>query len=208
MEAVLIIGKNVTLKEYDLKDAYVVGIDQGAILALEEGIALDAAIGDFDSIEKEEEKRLSKQKNVFFLNREKDDTDTAAALKILPKEVSKITILGGIQGKRIDHFLANLLLMEQDERIGMVDDDTMIFIKNESFQVSKGKYHYLSLFALEEVVDLTLNGVAYPLTNYTLFPKDPLCISNEWKTDLADITFQSGKLLVFLSKVDRRNNFK
>ena len=58
MEAVLIIGKNVTLKEYDLKDAYVVGIDQGAILALEEGIALDAAIGDFDSIEKEEEKRL------------------------------------------------------------------------------------------------------------------------------------------------------
>ncbi len=208
MEAVLIIGKNVTLKEYDLKDAYVVGIDQGAILALEEGIALDAAIGDFDSIEKEEEKRLSKQKNVFFLNREKDDTDTAAALKILPKEVSKITILGGIQGKRIDHFLANLLLMEQDERIGMVDDDTMIFIKNESFQVSKGKYHYLSLFALEEVVDLTLNGVAYPLTNYTLFPKDPLCISNEWKTDLADITFQSGKLLVILSKEDRRNNFK
>lgn len=208
MEAVLIIGKNVTLKEYDLKDAYVVGIDQGAILALEEGIALDAAIGDFDSIEQEEEKRLSKQKNVFFLNREKDDTDTAAALKILPKEVSKITILGGIQGKRIDHFLANLLLMEQDERIGMVDDDTMIFIKNESFQVSKGKYHYLSLFALEEVVDLTLNGVAYPLTNYTLFPKDPLCISNEWKTDLADITFQSGKLLVILSKEDRRNNFK
>ena len=123
MEAVLIIGKNVTLKEYDLKDAYVVGIDQGAILALEEGIALDAAIGDFDSIEKEEEKRLSKQKNVFFLNREKDDTDTAAALKILPKEVRKITILGGIQGNRIDHFLANLLLMEQDERIGMVDDD-------------------------------------------------------------------------------------
>ncbi|HIT50155.1 MAG TPA: thiamine diphosphokinase [Candidatus Pelethenecus faecipullorum] len=208
MEAVLIIGKNVTLKEYDLKDAYVVGIDQGAILALEEGIALDAAIGDFDSIEKEEEKRLSKQKNVFFLNREKDDTDTAAALKILPKEVRKITILGGIQGNRIDHFLANLLLMEQDERIGMVDDDTMIFIKNESFQVSKGKYHYLSLFALEEVVDLTLNGVAYPLTNYTLFPKDPLCISNEWKTDLADITFQSGKLLVILSKEDRRNNFK
>ena len=208
MEAVLIIGKNVTLKEYDLKDAYVVGIDQGAILALEEGIALDAAIGDFDSIEKEEEKRLSKQKNVFFLNREKDDTDTAAALKILPKEVRKITILGGIQGNRIDHFLANLLLMEQDERIGMVDDDTMIFIKNESFQVSKGKYHYLSLFALEEVVDLTLNGVAYPLTNYTLFPKDPLCISNEWKTDFADITFQSGKLLVILSKEDRRNNFK
>lgn len=208
MEAVLIIGKNVTLKEYDLKDAYVVGIDQGAILALEEGIALDAAIGDFDSIEKEEEKRLSKQKNVFFLNREKDDTDTAGALKILPKEVRKITILGGIQGNRIDHFLANLLLMEQDERIGMVDDDTMIFIKNESFQVSKGKYHYLSLFALEEVVDLTLNGVAYPLTNYTLFPKDPLCISNEWKTDLADITFQSGKLLVILSKEDRRNNFK
>lgn len=208
MEAVLIIGKNVTLKEYDLKDAYVVGIDQGAILALEEGIALDAAIGDFDSIEKEEEKRLSKQKNVFFLNREKDDTDTAAALKILPKEVRKITILGGIQGNRIDHFLANLLLMEQDERIGMVDDDTMIFIKNESFQVSKGKYHYLSLFALEEVVDLTLNGVAYPLTNYTLFPKDPLCISNEWKTDLAGITFQSGKLLVILSKEDRRNNFK
>ena len=208
MEAVLIIGKNVTLKEYDLKDAYVVGIDQGAILALEEGIALDAEIGDFDSIEKEEEKRLSKQKNVFFLNREKDDTDTAAALKILPKEVRKITILGGIQGNRIDHFLANLLLMEQDERIGMVDDDTMIFIKNESFQVSKGKYHYLSLFALEEVVDLTLNGVAYPLTNYTLFPKDPLCISNEWKTDLADITFQSGKLLVILSKEDRRNNFK
>ena len=208
MEAVLIIGKNVTLKEYDLKDAYVVGIDQGAILALEEGIALDAAIGDFDSIEKEEEKRLSKQKNVFFLNREKDDTDTAAALKILPKEVRKITILVGIQGNRIDHFLANLLLMEQDERIGMVDDDTMIFIKNESFQVSKGKYHYLSLFALEEVVDLTLNGVAYLLTNYTLFPKDPLCISNEWKTDLADITFQSGKLLVILSKEDRRNNFK
>lgn len=35
-------------------------------------------------------------------------------------------------------FLANLLLMEQDERIGMVDDDTMIFIKMNRFKFLKG----------------------------------------------------------------------
>jgi len=41
MEAVLIIGNNIDLASFDFNNKYVVGIDKGALYALECGIKLD-----------------------------------------------------------------------------------------------------------------------------------------------------------------------
>ena len=50
MEYVLIIGHDIDFEAFNFKNKYVIGIDEGAYLALKAGVKLDMAIGDFDSI--------------------------------------------------------------------------------------------------------------------------------------------------------------
>ncbi len=70
-----------------LTDAYdlYVGIDRGCLYLLEQGLPLDYAIGDFDSLnDREKAQVLAAAKKVSTSPAEKDDTDTQLALvKIL-----------------------------------------------------------------------------------------------------------------------------
>lgn len=201
MEAVLIIGHDMNLKNYNYQKKYVVGVDEGAFLALHQGIRLDLAIGDFDSITKEELALLQAKVPTKVLHPIKDDTDTQAALEVV-KDAKKITILGGIQGHRIEHFLANLIMMKNNSKIEMLDDYSRIFTMDKSFFIPKEEYTYISFFALEDTKNLTLKGFKYPLTNYELKTYNPLTISNEWVQPIGQVQFTEGRLLVILSKSD------
>ena len=59
---------------------------------------------DFDSIDEDQFDLIKDRTSIKKLNPIKDDTDTFDAVKML-NDYSKITILGGIQGKRIEHFM-------------------------------------------------------------------------------------------------------
>lgn len=201
MEYILIIGHDVTLKDYDYKNKYCIGIDEGAFLAFQEGIPLNLAIGDFDSISISKKKQLETYTSVIQLEPKKDNTDTKEALSYC-KDATKITILGGIQGKRIEHYMANLIELKNDERIELLDDHSHIFSISKSTSIPKKNYHYLSFFAIEETKDICLENFAYPLLNYHLSTTDALTISNEWTSEIGKITFKEGRLLVICSKSD------
>ena len=82
--------------EYDPTYIYV-GVDRGAILALENKIPLTYAIGDFDSINDLEYNKLRQQvKTIINLPKMKDDTDTEAAIKHF-NDGKEIEIYGGLQ---------------------------------------------------------------------------------------------------------------
>lgn len=201
MEAVLIIGNNIDLASFDFNNKYVVGIDKGALYALECGIKLDLALGDFDSISEDQFDLIKDRTSIKKLNPIKDDTDTFDAVKML-NDYSKITILGGIQGKRIEHFMANINMLKLDNRIEIIDNYSHIFIKNESFIIKKDQYKYVSFFAVEDVFGLDLIGFKYNLSNQILSSIDSFCISNELTSSTGVVNFRKGKLLVIKSMAD------
>ena len=200
MDAYIIIGNEVDLSKFDFTNSYVVGVDKGVYYASLAKIRLDMAIGDFDSFD------ISKLNldgtKLKKLNCIKDETDTHAAIKEL-KEFEHIYLLGGIQGKRIEHFLANLILFKKYPNLIIIDDYSLIRLCNFKEVLSLSEYKYYSFFALEEVIGLTLNGFKYELQDYNLKPFDALCISNELKERNAEISYSKGKLLLIKTKEDR-----
>ncbi len=202
MEYVLIIGHDMDFNKFNFKDKYVIGVDEGAYIALKNNIKLDVAIGDFDSVSKENLNLLEDYTKVIKLPEKKNDTDTAAALKLC-KDATKITILGGIQGKRIEHFIANLLLMETSKCVEMLDNNSIMYIKDSSFSLKKNDYKFISFFALSETI-ISLEGFKYPLSNYSLKNTDPLTISNELTSERGIVTLKGGRILVIQSKEDSK----
>lgn len=182
-------------------DAIYVGVDRGSINALNYGMKLDYAIGDFDSISKSEYEYLEKNvQNIIKLPENKDLTDTAYAIDYFQK-YDEIIVYGGINGKRVDHFIANINLVSKYPNVVFIDE--MSYIKSIPMGTTKifDTYKYYSFFA-EKGSILSLDGFLYPLTNYEFKQNDSLCISNELISNEGTITF-SGSGIMVLSKADR-----
>lgn len=199
MDVYFIIGNNCDLTRYDFTNKIVVGVDKGAYLAYLANIKLDCAIGDFDSISANELKELSTYTKVIKLNPVKDDTDTHYALKMY-SNYDKLIILGGITGKRIDHFVANLKLFYDFTNLIITDNDTEIKLCDKKSTFLKDEYNFYSFFALEDVVGLSLKGFKYELDNYFLSCTSPLGVSNEIVKEEAILSYSKGKLLLIKTK--------
>lgn len=205
MEYVLIIGHDIDFNKFNFKNKYIIGVDEGAYIALKEGIKLDLAIGDFDSVNEEKFKYICENTSVIQLPIEKDDTDTLAAVKYC-KNAERITILGGIQGKRIEHFVANMILMQSYPNIEILDNNSYMYVTNNSITINKNDYKYISFFAINDCF-ITLDGFKYPLRDYYLKSDNPLAISNEIINDKAIITLRGGKLMIIQTKEDKWKSF-
>lgn len=198
MDVCFIIGNNFDLKCYDFTNKIVVGVDKGAYLAYQSKIKLDFAVGDFDSIGAQELELLESYTKVIKLNPIKDETDTLHALRMF-KDASKLIILGGIMGTRIDHFIANIKLFYEFNNLILIDNNTMIMECNNEMNFSKDEYKFYSFFGLEDVYDLTLKGFKYPLNNFLLKKESLLGVSNEL-IDKGHLSFSDGKLLLVKTK--------
>lgn len=203
-KAVIVIGLNLSaeLAKKVCSGSFVIGADKGAFYCLNNGIEMDLAVGDFDSLSLEQLAQVEKAaKGVVKLNPIKDDTDTAHALSLL-KDYEEITILGGIKGKRVEHLLANIDLLVNDSRLILKDDDSYLrcFAPGE-YQIDKGEYEFFSFFAMEDAL-VSLSGFAYPLKRYHLHRHDPLGVSNRLNSGTGTLKLEEGKLLLVASKSD------
>lgn len=201
----IIIGNAVDLKRYQFdKDRVIVGVDKGAFLALESNIELDYAVGDFDSLNNEEMKFVvNNVKNIVRLDPVKDVTDTYYAYQAYNKDMEKIVIIGGIQGNRIEHFLANINLLKLDKRIVIQDDHSIISRYDASCKIvfKNDQYRFYSFFSYGNAI-ITLKGFKFELDNYELFDKDTLCISNELIDSYGTLQVRAGSCILVRSKND------
>lgn len=188
---------NIDLNDFD----FLIGVDRGAFIAYQNNIYVNLAIGDFDSITEGELKLISEKSKVIRLNPIKDLTDTAEALKYAFKLSNDVTMLGGIEGKRIEHFIANLCLFKEYPLLKIENENSLIFCINGPTRLPI-KYKFASFFALNTIKCLCLKGFKYELTNYDLDIFDPLCISNEILDCDNLVSFKEGLLLIILSNND------
>ena len=158
-------------------------------------------------IQKEFEKK-PKDIDVIRLRPEKDDSDTQSAMNYAIRTGAKEIVILGVTGKRVDHLMANfgLLVLAQKQRASVTLLDRYNYMKlipsgtvlKKSEQFGK----YVSFFSLGgEVTGLTLEGFKYSLNEYHLTAADSgLTVSNEISSEIAKVTYESGSLLMIMSR--------
>ena len=191
----------------DIKSSFIIGVDRGALVLIEQGICPHLSIGDFDSVTTSELEKIKESSlELIQLPSEKDETDTEVALNyLLNKKVSSINLYGVIGG-RIDHTLANIRLLLQFAKKGLaltlVDKgNCLTVLAPGNHEIQSPRLPYISFFALESTVtNLTLANLKYPLINYQLKQDDIRCISNETISSSFSVSFDTGYLLMIYSQ--------
>ena len=203
MKAILFCGQNIDLNKYNLKDSYLIGVDNGALILANNKIEMDLALGDIDTAKEENLNLIMKySKKIKKLNPIKDDTDTFDALEIVYGKYDEILVLGGIQGKRVEHLISNIYALKKYKGLKLIDDYSLIEIIDKDKEFKKDEYKYISFFSLKDSI-VSLKGFKYNLDNYNLKVFDPICISNEIVDDIAYLTLD-GEVLCIKSMDDNK----
>ncbi len=195
MKCTIVLGLDCDLS---LCEGDVIGVDKGAYQCARAKIHMKAALGDFDSItalQKNEVENFTQEMVVY--NPIKDDTDCAAAVNwAMEHGYDKMLILGGLGGRQ-DHNYANLRLLKNTRaEILFQDEKNKIFCFGKGhYQIERAGYKYLSLFAQEDCC-ITIQNVAYPLTNRKLSSADLYTVSNEIVEETADLTIDYGRVII------------
>ena len=186
----------------------VVVADGGGALALALGLTPDLLIGDFDSIEPA---LLEKWVSAGIEHRRyehhlKAETDTElAALAALEWNPEQIVIVGAVGG-RLDHTLANVLLLTHPALAGR---DVRIIHGNEEIFLAKprawnkvegSRGDTFSLLPIGgDVTGVSLEGLAYALVNETLEMGRGRGVSNLMLAGEARVRHERGVLLVVVT---------
>lgn len=192
-----------TLAGFLMPEDTIVAADGGWQLARLLGRTPEVLVADFDSLPVPS---LPEGVKVINLPVEKDDTDTAAAVRYGYDAGCRDFLLLGCTGGRLDHQQAAFALAADYAQRGcqMVIADE----QNEIHFLMPGSYVFpacpgekVSLFAFGgSVTGLFATGLAYDITDLTLAPTDPLCVSNECVEDDFGIVFREGLLMLYFSK--------
>lgn len=211
----IVIGAgDLTMGEITLnKDDYCIAVDGGLSYCGILNVEPDKIIGDFDSLSEGEKEALFVLKEqipdrIIELPPEKDDTDMLAALKHgLELGYTDFRIYAGTGG-RFDHTLANiqcLLYLKNHGATGYLVDGTgmMLVLQNEAVHFRKELEGYLSLFSLGKIAKgVSIQGMKYPLNDYTMSNDFPIGISNEFIGEESCISVTDGELVCMIQYVN------
>lgn len=198
------------LTQYKNENIVWVGVDRGVHYLIDSAVTPHIAVGDFDSITEDEWTVIAKSApEIRRYHPEKDETDMELALMwAIEQNPDEINIFGATGG-RLDHFMANALMLapfkEQYPSIQMklIDLHNLISIHYPgSHEVkSDARKKYVSFIPLShDVTGLTLKGFKYTLTNKQILFGSSLCISNELIQQKGTFSFQKGILMMIRSK--------
>jgi len=183
-------------------DAVVIGADSGVEHARRLGRAVDVAVGDFDSIDPTVLAETETEGATILRHpRDKDATDLELALEAaMTLGVDAVTVVGG-HGGRVDHFVANCLLLASD-RFHLLDVDA--FLGTAHAVVARGPTRItgrpgelVTLLAIGgPAAGVRTSGLRFALDDATLQPGSTLGVSNEMHADEATVTVGRGTVLV------------
>ncbi|WP_152656433.1 thiamine diphosphokinase [Oceanobacillus sp. CFH 90083] len=194
------------LVNYQGKIDFWIGADRGALYLAEQGISIDIALGDFDSVSEREYAVIEKHAKLFVTYPVmKDQTDLEIALDMGIEKKARQFFLFGVTGGRLDHALMNIQLLypllKQGKRAVIIDKSNQVeMFAPGSYSVEPEGYSYISFLAFTpEVSPITLTGFLYPLENETIHWGTSLCISNELSQKKGTFSFHKGILILVKS---------
>ncbi|HHY12884.1 MAG TPA: thiamine diphosphokinase [Firmicutes bacterium] len=221
MYALVVAGGAIDAAERALvkRASLVVAADSGAEFLRQHNLTPDMIVGDFDSASPDTIACFRGMGiSIFSLNRDKDKTDTEVALDLVTgKGFDAVIIIGGTRGRRLDHELANVFLIEHYARKGLDlilhSQDTVIFgIPGGEVQYGNRRRMQKRVFTgkpgdwvtilpvTPQVTGATTVNLKFPLSNATLYRGSTLGVSNEMLNTEASVSLKSGFALVVLNR--------
>jgi len=189
------------LKTADL----IIAADSGAGHMRKSGYLPHVIIGDLDSIDPDTLAFFRKnQVPVYAHPSRKNSTDTELCIEYArAKGATRITLLAAT-GTRLDHTLANILLLLPLADAGIpariLDEKNELQVVTDQVDLTGTPGDLVSLIPLTPTVrGVTLKGLSYPLENHTLVMGSTLGVSNFFSGSTAQISIRSGTLLVIRS---------
>ena len=187
----------------------IIAVDSGLKGALDLGLSVDAAVGDFDSADPVTLAEGHEHREIHWeVHRpEKDETDTELAVTTAVRAGCRELVILGALGGRFDHALGNVHLLYYGAKLGaeasILDSRNRITVLTEgrTFRREELWGKYVSFLPLTmEVKGITLRGFKYPLTKKDISIGPCLCISNDPAAEEASITFDQGVLICVESR--------
>ena len=187
------------------KDDIVICADGGASNALKMGLIPDVVIGDMDSIKfriKEKIREKSAKTRYVATSPEKDESDTQLAVEYALGlgGVKKIMITGAV-GDRMDHTLANIILLLSPKLEGIdariLTDNSDMFIVRKPVTINGVPGKTITLISLSPYTYFTgTRGLKYELREEKLDFSPVRGLSNEFIDRKAKLDIREGTLLV------------
>jgi thiamine pyrophosphokinase len=185
----------------------VVAADGGAGHARALGVAIDAWVGDGDSVDPDTVAGLEAAGvAVHRSSPDKDETDTELAIHAaLDRGATAIVLLGATGGPRLDHELANLALLATPRLAGVpttiyTDRARIRLLRDDgarSLSLDGRVGDLVSLLPLGAPVEgVRTVGLRYPLDDEALPLGTPRGVSNVIRGAGASVTIRTGLLLV------------
>lgn len=183
---------------------FVIAADGGYQVLAAHGIVPDLLLGDFDS--------LHDIPNNIPIERhpvEKDDTDSALAVRLALAQGCDTFLLDGCLGGQLDHTLANLSLLAYLAEQGAVayaldGDNAVTALHNGTLRFPASAVGRISVFSHSDTASgVTLHGLYYPLHEATLTRQVALGVSNEFTGAPAYVHVAQGTLVI----VSKRKNY-
>ncbi|MEE4363707.1 MAG: thiamine diphosphokinase [Desulfotignum sp.] len=179
----------------------IIAADSGATHLMELNRLPHIIIGDLDSIAPRA-LHFFKKKGVDIRTHptRKNQTDTQLCLAhALDQGADDITLLAAT-GTRLDHTLANIFMLTHLTDAGVqariLDPHNEICLVKDRLELSGNPGDLLSLIPVSPRVEgVTLQGLAFPLENHTLYLGSSLGISNYFMEKKTVISIRSGILI-------------
>lgn len=178
-------------------DDLIICADGGYNHAKKMDIVPDVLIGDFDSAENFEE-----IKNRIAYPIRKDFTDGELAVQYANEHNAQSICLIGMTGDRLDHTIADIMLLAKCSNGVLIDDNNEIYFLKDKLTIHGQRGQTVSIIPVfGDAEGLSTRGLEYPLENETLFFASTRGISNVMTEDICEVTIKKGFVLVI--KVDK-----
>ena len=198
---------NASINNYDYlfkeikEDDFLIYCDGGLKHLEKLKILPNLIIGDFDSF-----KNPNLDIETIVLPREKDDTDTMAAVKEGIERGYKDFLLLGVIGERLDHSLANVSILLYLDSLNLkgkiIDDYSEMLLVSKKEELVSDEFSYFSLInILSNAKGVNVIDAKYPLIDATLPTTYQYSVSNEvLPNKVSKISLKEGTLLLIKTR--------
>ena len=185
------------------QDGFTVAADSGLDQALALGLEVDLIVGDMDSVSAEA-LAAYRETAVELHPRDKDHTDLELALRAAVRMgVDRIVIVGGAGG-RLDHFLANALLISSvefsDLDVEWLTGDARLHVVHGTARLHCTPGNHVSLLAVHGPArGIFTEGFRWEMEDEELLPGATRGVSNVFEQPVATVRVGEGTLLAIMT---------
>jgi thiamine pyrophosphokinase len=191
-------------------DTVLIAADGGMARFRQLGLKPNVVIGDFDSITAlpRQVRAMAPGQTIIYndieyirYSTDKHYTDSELAVRYALQSGSGDIILGGLLGNRLDHLLANILLLQNNDfqaaNIRIIEGTQEIYLIRERATITGKVGDIISFMPIAGSAQIRRSsGLKYDLSKYLLSVQGNLGVSNVLVGRTAEISLTQGVLLV------------